>query len=260
MPFRLLGSFFTSSSDEINWLEQLQVDIVRKPRQRSVSVRVRPSGLVRVTCSKSTKVTEIQNFLLANKSWVEQSQKSFSALRERYPQKRFFSGERYIFQGREIHLATGALAKEGRPRFYFKNDFLIFSHDLEKYSPQELKNWLRSAYKSQAKKMLKKWVEQVSLEMDLRPTALSYRSQRTRWGSCSSEGKVSLNWRLIVAPPEVARYVVVHELAHLKHPDHSREFWSLVRAHCLEFKQHKKWLETHQYEMDFLAKNSELHL
>lgn len=261
MPLRTISSFFFSQLEpEVEWLEQLRLDIVRRPFQRSVSVRVRPNGIVRVTCSKTTKITHIQEFLLAHKQWVEKAQNSFGHLREKYPPKQFYPGETFLFEGRRLRLATGADEKGGRPRFYLKNDFLVFSHDLEKYSPDELKNWLRSTYKAKAKARLKVLVQEVSMQMGLQPTGLSFRSQRTRWGSCSPEGKISLNWKLIVAPPEVMRYVVVHELAHLKHPNHSKDFWSLVARYCPDYKTHRRWLHEHQYETDFLAKTSDLHL
>lgn len=260
MPFRTISSFFFSSPEpEVQWLEQLRLDIVRRPWQRSVSVRVRPNGLVRVTCSKTTKITHIQEFLLAHKTWVEKAQSSYEHLREKYPPKQFYPGETFLFEGRLLRLATGADEKGGRPRFYIKNDFLVFSHDLEKYSRDEMKNWLRNTYNAQGKVRLKSMVQECATQMQLFPRALSFRSQRTRWGSCSPDGKVSLNWKLIVAPPEVMKYVVIHELAHLKHPNHSKDFWSLVARHCPDYKLYRRWLHENQYETDFLAKTSDLH-
>ena len=66
--------------------------------------------------------------------------------------------------------------------------------------------------------------------MGVKPRRVFMRDQRTRWGSCSSRGNISLNWRLIMAPPEVLAYVVIHELAHLREANHGRRFWALVEA------------------------------
>lgn len=246
--------------DEQQWLDSLHVDILRRPWQRSISMRVRPSGLVRVTCSKTCKITEIQKFLLSNKDWVEKSQKEFEELRLRYPKKSFVPGETFLYRGRQIPLVMENIKSTKKPKFYIMDDQLIFTHDLEKYSWEELKNWLRDAYKKSGKAHLGSMVRDVSRQMELYPKAVSYRSQKTRWGSCSSEGKVSLNWKLEAVPPEVARYVVVHELAHLKFQDHSQRFWHLVRHHCPDYRDLKKWLSDHQYEVDFLARKSDLHL
>lgn len=73
------------------------------------------------------------------------------------------------------------------------------------------------------------------------------KDQKTRWGSCSSLNNLNFNWRLIMAPPEVLDYVVVHELCHLTHLNHSREFWNMVEEVMPEYRKHKKWLQDNGY-------------
>jgi len=75
--------------------------------------------------------------------------------------------------------------------------------------------------------------------------SISLRDQRSRWGSCSSEGSLNFNWKLAHAPKEVLEYVVIHELAHRKHMDHSRSFWALVARHDGRYEEHRGWLRTH---------------
>lgn len=74
-------------------------------------------------------------------------------------------------------------------------------------------------------------------------TSITIRDQKTRWGSCSGRGTLSFNWRLILAPPEILDYVVVHELCHLTHMNHSREFWDLVGSVIPDYKVRRKWLK-----------------
>src|SRR5919106_1313373 len=73
--------------------------------------------------------------------------------------------------------------------------------------------------------------------------------QRTLWGSCSSRGTLSFNWRLVLAPPEVLDYVVVHELCHLRVPNHSRRFWALVERHRPHWREQRTWLREHGAEL-----------
>jgi predicted metal-dependent hydrolase len=73
--------------------------------------------------------------------------------------------------------------------------------------------------------------------------------QRTRWGSCSSSGTLSFNWRLALAPPEVLDYVAVHEVCHLVEPNHSRAFWLLVAERRPAWQEHREWLATHGAEL-----------
>lgn len=80
-------------------------------------------------------------------------------------------------------------------------------------------------------------------------TSVTIRDQKTRWGSCSSRGTLSFNYRLIFAPPAVLDYVVVHELCHLTHMNHSKDFWNLVGLVMPDYKIHKRWLREHGHEL-----------
>ena len=72
---------------------------------------------------------------------------------------------------------------------------------------------------------------------------IAIREQKTRWGSCSGKGNLNFNWRLIFAPPEVLDYVVVHELAHRKEMNHSKNFYAIVESVMPDYKKWKKWLK-----------------
>jgi predicted metal-dependent hydrolase len=78
---------------------------------------------------------------------------------------------------------------------------------------------------------------------------ITIRDTRSRWGSCSTTGTLSFSWRLALAPREILDYVVVHELCHLRHHDHSKRFWSLVGEVWPQYRKHKAWLDDHGWEL-----------
>ncbi len=78
---------------------------------------------------------------------------------------------------------------------------------------------------------------------------VTIRNQRSRWGSCSSRGAIALNWRLVQMPPDVSDYVILHELMHLKQPNHSRQFWREVAAVCGGWRAAEQWLRAHGREI-----------
>lgn len=82
--------------------------------------------------------------------------------------------------------------------------------------------------------------------LGVRASRLTIRDQRTRWGSCSSKGTLSFSWRLIMAPPEVLEYVVLHEVAHLIEHNHGPAFWALVESHDASYRARKSWLRERQ--------------
>lgn len=83
-------------------------------------------------------------------------------------------------------------------------------------------------------------------------TSITIRDQKSRWGSCSSRGTLSFNYRLIFAPQRVLDYVVVHELCHLTHMNHSKNFWHMVEKILPEYKESKKWLREHGQELNLI--------
>jgi predicted metal-dependent hydrolase len=86
-------------------------------------------------------------------------------------------------------------------------------------------------------------------EMEVAPRGLQVRDQKSRWGSASKDGGLSLSWRLILCPPEILDYLVVHELAHLRYGGHGKRFWNLVEKHYGDHRSARKWLRDHNDEI-----------
>jgi predicted metal-dependent hydrolase len=91
--------------------------------------------------------------------------------------------------------------------------------------------------------------DEVEPALGVRRHAIHIRDQKTLWGSCSPRGTLSFNWRLVLAPFEVLDYVVVHELCHLREPNHSRRYWQLVDRHRPRWRNQRDWLHEHGAEL-----------
>ncbi len=98
-------------------------------------------------------------------------------------------------------------------------------------------------FRKLARAYLVNLVRSRAAQIGVQPSAITIRDQRTRWGSCSSRGTISLNWRLIMALFEVCDYVIVHELCHIREHNHSKSFWNLVESYCPDYKKSRKWLK-----------------
>ncbi len=101
---------------------------------------------------------------------------------------------------------------------------------------------LRQHIRKRAQQDLPPLLEQVSRRIGLGFNRVSIRSQKTRWGSCSSRGNISLNDQLLFLPKETVEYLMIHELCHTRHLNHSGNFWALVQSHCHEYRQHDAFL------------------
>ncbi len=103
----------------------------------------------------------------------------------------------------------------------------------------------RTALRAQARTELTARLLEIAAMYGMTVAGVSIRNQRTRWGSCGRDGKISLNWRLVLMPPAVRDYVLIHELMHLRRLDHSPAFWKLVAAACPGYREARQWLRLH---------------
>ena len=124
---------------------------------------------------------------------------------------------------------------------------------------KEFRKLFREFYKEKASQYFHESINNWSVQMKVQPSRILIRGQRSRWGSCGSDGTVSLNWKLMAAPPEIIDYVVIHELAHLKHQDHSKKFWEFVSHFSKRYKLCRGWLRKNQYGFEFLDAAPTLH-
>lgn len=232
---------------EITQFEKHTVEIWRRPRQRHMHLRVRPDGALRVTCHKRVAKREIFAFLRDSEAFIEKCLTALGEQRERFPPKAFTSEEPYLYLGQRLPLQI-IWSWSPRIKVRAQIDHIEMVAPLSS-SPAERKKAMYKYFQQQAREVFTARVETFAGQMNLYPSSVTVRGQKTRWGSCSTEGRVNLNWKLLAAPPEIIDYVVIHELAHLKHMNHSPQFWAVVSQHFPEHKQAKKWLTANEAEI-----------
>ncbi len=119
----------------------------------------------------------------------------------------------------------------------------VVSSSLTQTAPRAL---VEAWYRHEAKRCLPVRLAPYARRLGVAPKRISIRAQRTRWGSCSSHGTICLNWRLLLLPSELCDYILVHELCHLRHLDHSAKFWALVESVVPDYAQREQRLESMQ--------------
>ncbi|MYI87975.1 MAG: M48 family metallopeptidase [Synechococcus sp. SB0672_bin_10] len=108
---------------------------------------------------------------------------------------------------------------------------------------RRIRQYLEKWYRSRALERLREKTNRHARQIGVTPTGISVRSFKSRWGSCNTTGHLAFNWNIVKAPHAIANYVVIHELCHLVHPNHSKDFWRLVRCHDDAYGEHKQWLK-----------------
>lgn len=239
----------------VKWSVQVQ----RRAFRRTVSIYLYPDKPIRVVAGKTTSQKVIVDFLMTKKNWIEKSFEKFEEMAARFPKKQFRASEDFPFMGRDLKLKV-VITPHKKPFVSTTEENLLLHIPRNDWSadtpaqehPGALKE-IREFYKREAQKVLTARALHWAREMNLHPSQLKFREQRTRWGSCSSNKVINLNWRLIVFPLEIIDYVIIHELAHLRHMDHSARFWSLVEQFQPDYREHMKVLKDCQHQVEFLS-------
>jgi predicted metal-dependent hydrolase len=197
-------------------------------RARRLTVRVFHSGRVEVVVPARTSRATVDHFVARHRPWIEK--KRAEARRNAIPEEPFppqtielaGAGESW-----RVHAGGG----HGRPRVKIAGPGLLqLTGDLS--NTRAVQQVLRAWLVKHAAEVFAPVLAATARTMDLSYRRLAVRRQRTRWGSCSIRGTISLNCCLLFQRPEVLRYLLVHELAHVKHMNHSARFWDLVARYC----------------------------
>lgn len=205
-----------------------QFTVRRSTRARRVRVRIEPDGSLLVTLPQAAKASEADDAIAQLEDWIAERRAKLELARSavaRPPGTLPYLGE--LLNLRE---------QEGRTRAHRSGDELLVPADQR--CDAAIERWYRRNAKSEVSVRL----APALAALGVKAGPVSIRDQRTRWGSCSSSGALSFNWRLLLGPPELLDYVVWHEACHLVVLDHSPRFWSLVELHSPNFREPRDWL------------------
>jgi predicted metal-dependent hydrolase len=213
------------------------------PRGKRLRVRVSPDGVQLILPVGRTE-EEGHAFIERHAGWVK-SQLAFVARAAGLQRPKASANIWSLpFQGREtaILVRWDGLARGSRIEH---RPGSITIHVAPTASVETVSRGLLRWLRRQAREALTARVKVRAREMHVEPGRMFVMGQRTKWGNCSRRRNFSFNWRMVLAPPDVLDYLVVHELAHLLVPAHTAEFWLIVRSFCPRFESHRQWLKEH---------------
>ena len=221
-------------------------DVVVSRAARQTRVRVGPGG-VEVVQPVGANERDVSAFLRRNESWVLAQLDRVANIRGlRRPVRRQY-GE-ILYRGDLTPVRVEFVDTKARGnRVSWSDGEITVRRGPETQTPAALglENWLRG----KARSAITDYLPVVTARIGQEPVQVYVMGQRTKWGNCSVRRNLSFNWRLILAPDFVLRYLVVHEVVHLAVPDHSAKFWLTVQSVCPELERAKQWLSRHHAEL-----------
>ena len=213
--------------------------LVQSKSARKMRVRVGIDG-VEVVQPEGKNFLEIEMFLQTSRDWIMNQLERVERLR--LVRKPLFKNEGAIlFRGVMTPIKVEGKARRKGTNKVFDEDGqlkIILGMQSNTSAAESLENWLRK----KAKEEIRKQIDVLTAKVGKYPHKIYVMGQKTKWGNCSALQNLSFNWRLIMAPDFVLRYLVTHEVVHLEVPDHSKRFWLTVQSLCPEMDRARQWL------------------
>ncbi|MCE9637904.1 MAG: M48 family metallopeptidase [Planctomycetes bacterium] len=238
---------------ELRLTQETLTYTIDRRRRRTVGVVVRRDGRVEVHAPLSTPDREVRRIVDEFRPWVERKREE---VKERLRKKRirsFEDGDDVPFLGGTLRLSVIEMERPAMESVTREDDTLVVRVQTELSGASRtavvryaVVRWLLD----EARETFHRHHVAAAKRVGASAKRVVVKDMASRWGSCGPDRKMSLNWRLIFAPSEIIDYVLVHELCHIEHPNHSRAFWNKVGKHCAGYRDHRKWLRSAGDELD----------
>ncbi|MDX9863383.1 MAG: SprT family zinc-dependent metalloprotease [Anaerolineaceae bacterium] len=212
----------------------IQPDRVSRSRRKTIALILEQDGTLEVRAPQQMTDKQILDFVQSKASWIRKRQ---AAVQAGPPPHSYQQGEEFLYLGKLYPLRY---VEKQRITVQFNGK----SIDLRTSGLPDAAEWIEGWYRFQAREYLTDRLAHYGRVYGFSYKSLRINGARTRWGSCNAQrGSLNFAWRLVMAPPEIVDYVVVHELCHLRHANHAAAFWAEVEGIMPDYKQRRKWLK-----------------
>ncbi len=216
--------------------------------KKNLTIEVEAPNIITVIAPMGTTEETVLSMVKKKSVWIVQKLFEIREVEYRKREKQYVNGESFIYLGRNYSLQIEL--KMELDRAYTKlvrGKFCVYTPTKdEKTIKKALEDW----FKEKAKEKISERVAYYQSYFDEKPKGIKIKEQQKRWGSCTTKKELLFNWKCIMAPSPVLDYIVVHEMAHMVHMNHSQEFWHLVKKVLPDYVQRKEWLRNNGIKYD----------
>lgn len=221
----------------------------KSARARRLRLQIGPEGRCTVVIPRWTPEAVARQFVHNHEGWIQKKLAKIETLKAKRPAFRYQTGDTFYWLGEPMKLTVVPTAAK-RPTLKIRGDELLVTlhRDISRSAGvRAVRQTIERFYRKKAEEIIRDRLEFFNEHYGFSFGRVTFRNQKTRWGSCSAQKNLNFNWRLAMAPIGAIDSVVAHELCHLKEMNHSQRFWALVAQTIPEYKKWRKWLRENQY-------------
>ncbi|MDO6802994.1 SprT family zinc-dependent metalloprotease [Wenyingzhuangia sp. 1_MG-2023] len=217
--------------------------VIHKSARKTVSIFVERDGSVSARVPEKLNDEELREILKAKEYQIFKNLAEWTQLNQNAVEREYVNGQSFLYLGRNYRLKFVDDEIEGLQ--FIKNRFLI-----NKKAQHQAKELFVKFYKNKLQSKIHPIIEQYKTQLGVEPNQIKIMELQNRWASCTSSGNVNFHWKCAMAPIDVLQYIVVHELAHLIHLNHTSEFWNEVDKVLPNYESQMNWLKLNGAGMD----------
>ena len=216
-------------------LNGLEIEIRRSNRTKTLSINIERDGSVNVIVPVDLEESKIMDIIKSKEYEIHKRITNNRELNKERIDRKFVPGHSFLYLGKSYNLHI--VENQEIPLKLYNGKFLLASKSVTKAEEVFIK-----FYKKQGKPILEKRINYFKDFIAEKPKEIKIVDLKTRWASCTPMGNLNFHWKCFMAPHSVLDYLIVHELVHLKHLNHSRQFWDDVSVIIPDYKDHENWL------------------
>lgn len=219
----------------------IHIDELIRSKRKTISLTVDHNGKLIIRAPFKTPIEYIKKVVEEKSKWIFTKQEFIKRNMSCLQKKQYTEGEEFFYLGKSYSLKYVS----GNYTGIIENTLVLPYIQIDK-AEQAICKW----YKKEALRVITERVKYYSEITGIKHSSIKVTNARRRWGSCNSKNGLCFTWRLVMAPLETIDYVVVHELSHVIHKNHSSSFWAEVKSIMPDYELHKKWLSKKQFILD----------
>jgi predicted metal-dependent hydrolase len=216
-------------------MKKVPIDKIIRSKRKTFALQIAHDASLTVRVPLTASVDMIEKVVTKKADWIRRKQKEIKERYQRAAPKEFVDGEDFMYLGETYKLR---ITEDQADSLIFNNEFCLLRREINN-AEEVFIAWYKKAARDQISARVNDYAKKTGLPFN----KVKITNAKQRWGSCSARGNLNFAWRLIMAPLSVIDYVIIHELAHLKHQNHSRRYWTTVAVMMPGYRKERQWLK-----------------
>jgi predicted metal-dependent hydrolase len=216
---------------------------ITKSKRKTVSIFIERDGSVSARVPENISEEDLIQILKSKEYQIHKNLAEWTQLNEKRTIREYVNGQSFLYLGRNYRLS---IVSEAKDKVVLKNGRFLLSKEIQ----GKAKELFVQFYKEKLSEKLQPIIDRYKNKLGVSPNEIKIMELQNRWASCSSIGNVNFHWKCAMAPIDVLNYIVVHELVHLVHPNHTQAFWNEIDKVIPNYDRYVQWLKMNGAGMD----------